>query len=339
VPRSLRLLSDVAWRLLVILALTAVLGVVLARLRVVWLPLFFALLLAALLLPLRRLLENLGLPRWTAALLVIAVAGAVLIGTAAWLTTTLAGEAVTLQSDVSAGVDELARFATHGPFHLSQDQVDHFVAQLRADWSAEQPRIARGALSNAPLAFELVLGAVLALVLAVFFVIDGDGLAISLTRAISDRSGVDIEAPLLQIWHTLVVYARAVLLNGVLNAAVIGGGLEMLGVPLALPIAALTFVGSFFPIVGALVAGAIAVAVALASQGPATALAVVALALLVHALEAYLVGPLVLGRATHLHPLVVLLAISIGSAAAGIAGALIAVPVVASVVAVVRTDR
>jgi predicted PurR-regulated permease PerM len=118
-----------------------------------------------------------------------------------------------------------------------------------------------------------------------------------------------------------------------------GTGLIILGVPLALPIAVLTFFGAYFPIVGGVVTGALAALVALAVQGPGTALVVVGITVLIHNLEGYLVGPLVLGRAVHLHPLAVLLALAAGGVIAGIVGAFLAVPVTAVAVTTIQYFR
>ena len=113
-----------------------------------------------------------------------------------------------------------------------------------------------------------------------------------------------------------------------------GIGLAILGVPLALPLAVLTFFGAYFPIIGSVVTGGVAALVALAALGPVTALVVIGLTVLVHNIEGYLIGPLVLGRAVHLHPLAVLLALAAGGVIAGIVGAFLAVPVTAVAVTI-----
>jgi len=97
----------------------------------------------------------------------------------------------------------------------------------------------------------------------------------------------------------------------------------------------LTFFGAYFPIVGSIVSGTLAALVALVANGPTAALVVIAITIAVHNLEAYLIGPLVLGRAVHLHPLAVLLALAAGTVIAGVVGAFIAVPVTALVTTIV----
>jgi putative heme transporter len=129
-------------------------------------------------------------------------------------------------------------------------------------------------------------------------------------------------------------YLRGVATVGFVDGFFIGIGLLLLGVPLAIPLAFLTFVGAFLPLVGAFVAGLLAALVALVSKGLLTALAVVAITIAVQQLEGHVLAPLVLGRAVKLHPIVILLALGAGSILGGIAGAFLSVPVAATVAAV-----
>ena len=128
-------------------------------------------------------------------------------------------------------------------------------------------------------------------------------------------------------------------INGVVNGVLMGVGVFAVGVPLAVPIGVLTFFGAYFPIVGSIVSGTLAALVALVANGPTAGLVVVAITIAVHNLEAYLIGPLVLGRAVHLHPLAVLLALAAGTVIAGVVGAFVAVPVTALVTTIVNYYR
>jgi hypothetical protein len=107
-------------------------------------------------------------------------------------------------------------------------------------------------------------------------------------------------------------------------------------VPLAIPLAVLTFLGGFVPIVGALVAGVLSVLVALVSNGFTTALIVLAIIVLVQQLEGNVLQPYLQGRSLRLHAAVVLLAVTAGSTLYGIAGAFLSVPAVAAASVVVR---
>jgi predicted PurR-regulated permease PerM len=122
---------------------------------------------------------------------------------------------------------------------------------------------------------------------------------------------------------------RATFLVALTDAAGVGTGLAVMGVPLALPLASLVFLGAFIPLIGALIAGFLAVVVALLAKGIVYALLTLALLIVISQIEAHLLQPLVMGRAVAIHPLAVVLAIATGGVIAGIVGALLAVPTVA----------
>lgn len=100
---------------------------------------------------------------------------------------------------------------------------------------------------------------------------------------------------------------------------------------LAIPIAVLVFLGSFVPIVGAVVTGAVAVFLALVYNGPLIALAMLGVVLLVQQVEGHILQPILMGSAVKVHPLAVVLVVAGGTMIAGIPGALFAVPLAAFV--------
>jgi predicted PurR-regulated permease PerM len=127
----------------------------------------------------------------------------------------------------------------------------------------------------------------------------------------------------------MVSYARIQMFVAFVDAVGIGVGAAIIGVPLALPLAVLVFIGSFIPVVGALVTGAIAVLLALVANGPVNALIMLGIVLLVQQLESHILQPLVMGKAVALHPVAVILSVAAGSYLAGIPGALFSVPILA----------
>jgi predicted PurR-regulated permease PerM len=137
-------------------------------------------------------------------------------------------------------------------------------------------------------------------------------------------------------WATLKSFVRATVLVAFVDAVGIALVAVILSVPLALPIGVIVFLGAFVPIVGAAVSGSVAVLVALVAHGPFVALLMLGGVLLVQQLESHVLQPFLLGRAVAVHPLAVILAIAAGVLVAGIVGALLAVPIVASLNAVVH---
>jgi predicted PurR-regulated permease PerM len=137
-------------------------------------------------------------------------------------------------------------------------------------------------------------------------------------------------------FHSLIGYVRATFLVALVDALGIGTGLAIMGVPLALPLASLVFLGAFVPLVGAVITGFLAVIVALLTKGLVVALITLGLILAVQQLEGHVLQPLVMGRAVSIHPLGVVLAIAGGAVTAGIVGALLAVPLVAFLNSAIR---
>ena len=103
--------------------------------------------------------------------------------------------------------------------------------------------------------------------------------------------------------------------------------------------ALVTFLAAFVPVVGAIVAGVLAVLVALATAGGTGAIVVAVVAFVVQQLDNDVLAPVVYGRALELHPVVILLAILAGGSAFGLVGSFLAVPVVAVVVNVAAEAR
>ena len=199
-------------------------------------------------------------------------------------------------------------------------------------WGAlrgHQEQLTSGALSTAGTLTEILTGALLTLFTLIFFLHGGRNIWQFVTRALpasvrervrdAGRSGFD----------SLIGYVRATFLVALVDAAGIGAGLAVMGIPLALPLASVVFLGAFIPLVGAVVSGFLAVVVALLAKGIVYALLTLALIIAVQQLEAHVLQPFVMGRAVSLHPLAVVLGIAAGSVIAGIIGALLAVPAIA----------
>jgi putative heme transporter len=174
------------------------------------------------------------------------------------------------------------------------------------------------------------------LFLLFFFVKDGPRFYRWLKRAVPESRLRDVEELLPRIWASLRAYLLGVVTIGFIDAFFLGLALIILGVPLVVPLIVLTFFGAFFPIVGAVVVGAIATLIALVSKGLGTALILVAVTIAVQQIEGNVLQPLIMGRQVDLHPAITLLAVAAGGAVGGIAGAILAVPVAAVVRMVAR---
>jgi predicted PurR-regulated permease PerM len=176
---------------------------------------------------------------------------------------------------------------------------------------------------------EIVTGAVLALFTLIFFLLGGRSIWHFVTQAIPARVRPRVREAGAAGFHSLIGYVRATFVVALVDTTGIGTGLAIMGVPLALPLASLVFLGAFIPLVGAVISGFLAVVVALLAKGLLYGLITLGLIIAVMQLEAHVLQPLVMGRAVSIHPLAVVLGISAGGVIAGIIGALLAVPTIA----------
>jgi predicted PurR-regulated permease PerM len=332
VPASLRLAAALAWRFMVIALAAAVLALALASLRIVILPVVVALLLATLLLPPVGALRKRGWPSGLATLITLAGGLLAFVAVVSLIVTIAAvqfEELRTIGESAGAGMRRLTDWLADGPFGISQAQVDRWVDQMQSGLQQNAARLAGGAFSGALVLIEVVAGGVLALVLLFFFLKDGERMWAWIRAAAPREQQADLDALGRRAWAALGGYLRAQVVVALVDAALIGLVLVVLRVPLAIPLAVLIFFGAFIPIVGAFVAGALAVLVALAAQGFVSALIVLGANLVVQQLEGNLLQPLLVGRSVRLHPVVVLLAVVIGATIWGIPGAFVAVPLTA----------
>nr|WP_225954874.1 AI-2E family transporter [Kibdelosporangium phytohabitans] len=321
--------AALGWRLLVVAATLAVLGVVVGYLAAVVVPVAIALLLAALLAPAVGFLVNRGVPRWLAAVLVLVGGLAVLGGLLTFVIITFVNGLPALQAQLSRSIEAIENWLTAGPLHLSDEQVRTFSDALVTTVTNTQTGALSGALATAATIGEILAQMLLILFVLIFLLYDGHGIWAFLLRAVPRRVRARADTAGRRGLSALVSYARATIAVATVDAVGAGIGMVILGVPLAIPLAALVFLGAFVPIIGGVVAGGIAVLIALVANGPIPALILLGIVIGVQQLEAHILQPLLLGRAVNLHPLAVVLAIAIGLVAAGIAGALLAVPLLA----------
>jgi predicted PurR-regulated permease PerM len=328
--------ASVSWRFLVVLAAIVVAALVFWRLRLITLPIVAALFLSTILGPPARWLSRRRVPPSLATWIVFLVTVAVIVTIAVLLAPGVTAQFRDLGGHLSNSLARIERWLTHGPLHLPPDEVDARIRSIRESVAAARSELLQGAISGVTLVLEGAGAALLTLVLTFFFVKDGEDIFRGAMSLIPANRATEMQLVGRESWRTLAGYVRGTAINGLINALVLSLTLLVLGVPLVLPVAILTFIGGFVPLAGGLVSGAIAILLALVTQGPTAALIVLGAAILSHNLEGYIVGPLVLGRAVHLHPLAILIALSTGAILGGIVGAFLAVPLVAVLVTIHR---
>lgn len=340
VPPALDRAAALSWRFLVIAAAAAVVGFVLLELRLVVVAVFVGLVLATLLVPPVAWLRDVkGWPVLAATWTVLLTGAALFVGALFALAPQLIDQFGELGPRLEEARDDIEEWLVEGPVGLSEDELDRYVDSAVEQVQGNASTISSGLVTGAYLAAEVVAGLLLAVVLAFFFTKDGDRITSWIVRQVAEDRRELARALGRRAWSTLGAYVRGTAVVGLVDAAIIGSGLAIIGVPLVLPLAALTFLGAFFPLIGATMAGAVAALVALVSGGPAEALLVVALVVVVQQVEGDVLAPLVMGRALRLHPVVILVVLTIGGVVAGVLGAFLAVPFTAVAAAVTNEAR
>jgi predicted PurR-regulated permease PerM len=330
VPTALRASAGWTWRILVIAAGIYALMLLLAQFMVLVVPVLVALLVVALVKPLTDLgTRRLRLPRGLAAIMTILFVFGVIAALGALIGQQVASGFPELRAQSERGLEQLQRDLEASPLHLTTAQMDDYITQVRESVSENSDRLVTGALGVASTAGHVASGFFIALFAGFFFLSGGDRIWAFLVRLFPRTARGRVQGAGVRAWSTLTSFVRATVIVALVDAVGIGIAAALLGVPLAIPIAVLVFLGAFVPIVGALLTGIVAVLVALVAKGPFIALLMLGAVILVQQLEAHILQPFLLGRAVSVHPLAVILGIGAGVLVAGIIGALFAVPLVA----------
>jgi predicted PurR-regulated permease PerM len=270
-------------------------------------------------------------PRWLA-ILVSLLGTAAIVGGLLWLVVwQVRVELPDVQKSSAEAFDQFQVWLHDGPLNLSDTQIANYLQQ-GLDMLNEQAQVLwSGALAIGTTVGHVATGAVLSLFILICLLADGAGIW-RWTLKLFPRNGRQaVDGAARNGWKTIVNYARTQLFVATIDAVGIGLGAFLLQVPLALPVAVLVFLGSFIPIVGAVVTGAVAVFLALVYNGPWIALWMLVVVLAVQQIEGHILQPIMMGSAVKVHPLAVVLVVAGGAMIGGIPGALFAVPLAAFV--------
>ncbi|MFJ5033477.1 AI-2E family transporter [Streptomyces sp. NPDC088560] len=335
----LRVAAAYAWRLILVAIVVYGVFSVLGSFELIAVALFLALIVTSVLRPLTDLLDRV-LPRPLAVAVALVGSTLALLTLLALVGNAVAGESGRLAGEFRGGVHRIEQWLRRPPFRLSPGRLSELQSQVTHYLSTHRSTLFSNAVSGLSRAVEVVTGGALALFASVFFIHSGehlwgwmrDELLPSAARPAWDRAGR-------AAWRAFAGYTRGIIIVAATNAVLVGIALLVLRVPLALPLTLLEFFAAFVPLVGSPVALAVATVVALAGRGPLTAAAVLALIVVIGQLEGHVLHPLVMSWAVRLHPLVVAVSVIAGSIVAGVIGAVVAVPLVSVVWAVLRALR
>ena len=316
-------------QVIVILALASILVFAMTQLTLVLIPVMIAIILASAIHPLLAWLRRKGVPSilatWLSLLGLLAVLGAV-----GWLiTVAVRNQWDDLVNRASDGIASLQDYVQHLPFEIDEQQIED--ARTTVVDFLTSSSFGSGALAGAAAAANFVTGLVLMIVVLFFFMKDGPKIWEFLLRPFVGESYDRAKRVGTKVVDVLGDYVRGTATVAAVDAVGIGIALAIIGVPLAIPLAVIVFLTAFIPIVGATAAGILAALVALVANGPIPALIVILVVIAVNQLEGNFLQPVLMARSLKLHPLIVLVALTIGTVLAGIVGAVLAVPIAAVV--------
>ncbi|MBO3086291.1 AI-2E family transporter [Cellulomonas fengjieae] len=315
-------------QVLAVLAVVAVFVLVVTQLTLIVIPVLIALVLAAAISPLVSFLRRKGLPSmlatWIALLTLVALLSAIV-----WLVVrAVVSQWDELSDQALEGFDELQAYIQRLPFDITEEQIGSLRESVTGLLTSDA--VGSGALAGVSQTVDVVAGFFIMIVVLFFFLKDGPKIWEFLLRPFDGHRyerGKRIGDTTVR---TLGGYVRGTAIVAAVDAVAIGIGLAIVGVPLVIPLSVLVFLLAFIPLVGATVAGILAALVAFVAVGPVEALIVVAIVVAVNQLEGDFLQPVVMGRALRLHPLVILIALTAGTVLAGLTGAVLAVPIAAS---------
>ena len=330
VPRWLRMAASWGWRLLLLGTLIYVLARIAAILYLVVVPCAAALLLTALLHPLEARLRRRGLRPLAATWCTLLGAIIVLAGAAALATARVQAEYPALVAQVHHTTGQVQSWLAGAPFHLKTGDLDKASGGIVKYLSQHQSLVEGTVVTGGRIAAEILAGVVLTFFVTFFLIKDGRRIWVWIIHRMRPENRERVDFAGRSAWVAVEYYVRGTVAVAAIHALVMGITLTVMSAPLAVPIALFMFLAAFVPLVGVLVAGALAVLVTLAAKGWVDAVIVLGILILMNQLEGHLLQPQIVGKMVRLHPLAVILVLAVGGVVAGIAGAVVAVPITAA---------
>jgi len=337
IPERLDYLAGFSWRLLAIIGVLIVAIFLIIQLKVIVIPFLVALLVTALLFPLVQFLARRGVKRGFAVAISL-IALVIVVGGLGFVV----GKQIQiaypdLRDQFGVFVTDAQTTLSNEPFNISEQDLDNYAQQVTTYAEENSQSLLSGISSIGTTAGHVFAGVFLAIFSIIFLLLDGKNIWKWVVGLFPKTGRTKLLEAGRKGWSTLISFVKSQVAVAGVDALGIGIGALVLQLPLAIPIAVMVFLGSFIPVVGAVVTGLIAVVIALVFNGWFVALLMLGVVLLVQLAEGHLLQPFLIGKAVKVHPLAIVLAVAIGSLLAGIPGALFAVPTAAVLNVMVST--
>ena len=324
---------------LVFIAVVAGVGLAGYLLKFIWvglLPVILAILVCTVLFPVTNWLREHKFPRALASITTLLGFLAIIVGVFAAMAPVVSSQSGTLVKQAEDGINQLGDLVNNLPFDVDTGQLQEVIDDVVTFLKGQASQIATGVLSGVSMASSIVMAIVIMLFVAFFILKDGDKFLPWLRTYTGYSAGWHATELLTRVWNTLSGFVQAQATVAAVDGILIGLGLWVMQIPLALVIGVVTFFASFIPVIGAVTAGALAIIIALVTDGVTKALLALVLIIVVQQVEGNVLQPMLQSKAMGLHAAMVLLSVTVGSALAGIIGAFLAVPVAATIAVVFR---
>lgn len=240
-----------------------------------------------------------------------------------------------IADEVVGAFGETIEWLRSGPFGVDDRTVQDILDQLQDYVGGFISGVGSTVASGLSVITNMITVVLIATFFAIFALASGDRLWIQFTSILAPEHRLPATAAFRSAMRTTGSWFYASVVTGLVDGFLIGFGLWVLDVPLAVAIGALTFMLAFIPLLGATIAGAVAVAVAFVSGGLTTAIWALVIVLVVQQLEGNVLSPLLMSRAVSFHPLIILVLTTTAATLFGMPGLFLAVPVTGAIVAAV----
>ena len=336
VPPGVEQRPEWAWRLIVLAAAALGLLWLLRFFSEITVPIAIAMLGTALTISAVDWLRAKGVPRLAATFIVVFSLLALFFGMLTLVGQQFSTQFTDLRANVVEGITQVQDWAKRPPLNLSTTRSSPTSTARRRPSPPATPSLLSTAGAVGTTLTHVLAGFFIALFASFFFLYEGQRIWSWIVAIFPRSARAKIDSSGHNAWNTLTQFVRATVLVALVDALGIAIAAWVLGVPLSFAIGVLVFLGAFVPIIGALLSGLVAVLVALVAQGPVVALFMLIAVVVVQQIESHVLQPFLMGRFVSVHPLAIILAIAGGIAVAGVIGALIAVPLAATLNGVVR---
>lgn len=329
IPPRLNYLAGMSWRILAVIGLIAVVIFIVMQLKIIVIPFLVALLVTALLFPFVQLLTRKGLKRGLAVAISLISLVVVVSGLVFLVSQQVRSAYPELRDRFGTFITDARSVLSNEPFNIGTNEINGYTQEVFSYAQENSQTLISGLSTAGSTAGHVVAGIFLALFSVIFLLLDGKNIWRWVTNLFPKKNRKSLLDAGFKGWSTLIGFVKSQVAVAGVDAIGIGLAALLIQVPLAIPIAIMVFLGSFIPVVGAVVTGLIAVVIALIFNGWFAALLMLGAVLLVQFVEGHLLQPFLIGKAVKIHPLAIVLAVAVGTLLAGIPGALFAVPFVA----------